>query len=489
MSEEFKYRDIELEIRRAIEDGLFQPHEKLPSIRGLMTRHQVGKNTVIRAYQDLEAQGWIYSLPRSGYRVAERKSSLDNQASAPSRVDLLSMSKSILAEPVVKHHMPAGSAHPCTDSPAIRSLYAEIGRHSRMQTHIPSHYQLPPGNYQLVRQIRKICRDLGIEARLRDIAITNGGQQALSLAFRALTQPGDIVAVESPCYFGTLLLLESLGLKVVEIPSQLTTGMDIEALKQAISRWRIKAVMVTPNFNNPTGSLMPLAHRQALLDVTDSIPIIEDDVFGSLGFSEALPSLKSLDQQERVIYISSLSKTLDSRLRIGWIIAGRYMNQIEKVLLSENMGSLNLIQSAVAAFLSTGRYRTHLARMRRLYHSRQLRFAQMLSQAFNSHPELNGQYHLSRPQGSFLCWLTLPAEVDTQLVYQHCLSEKISLLPGHLFANQGQFTQCIRFSVSNLEDETRWQKSLQVLAVIIVQQLTRSSGKTLSEQTQSELND
>lgn len=471
MSETFKYRDIELEIREAIDDGLFQAHEKLPSIRQLMEKYHAGKNTVIRAYQDLEAQGWIYSRPRSGYRVAERKTGSDNQASAPSRVDLLSMSKSILAEPAIKHHMPAGSAHPCTDSPAIRTLYAEIGRHSRMQTHMPSHYQLPPGNDQLVRQLRKISRDLGIEASLHDIAITHGGQQALSLAFRALTQPGDIVAVESPCYFGTLLLLESLGLKVVEIPSQVTTGIDIDALQQAINRWHIKALMVTPNFNNPTGSLMPLSHRQALLDVIGTLPIIEDDVFGHLSFTEPLPSLKSLDQHERVIYVGSLSKTLDSRLRIGWIIAGRYMSQIEKVLMSENMGSLNLMQSAVAAFLSTGKYRTHLVRMRRLYQSRQQRFAYILTQAFNARPELYGRYHLSRPQGSFLCWLTLPAEVDTQRVYQLCLPHKISLLPGHLFANQGQFTQCIRFCVANLDNEQRWQRSLHILADILVQQL------------------
>ncbi|MCG6507704.1 aminotransferase class I/II-fold pyridoxal phosphate-dependent enzyme, partial [Vibrio parahaemolyticus] len=154
------------------------------------------------------------------------------------------------------------------------------------------------------------------------------------------------------------------------------------------------------NFNNPTGAQMPFSHRQALLDVTHNIPIIEDDVFGSLGFNEALPNLKALDTEERVIYINSLSKTLDSRLRIGWMVAGRYMDQIEKVLLSENMGSLNLMQSAVAEFLTSGKYRTHLARMRRVYQQHQQRFARLLNQAFSHEPQLAGRYHLSRPEGS-----------------------------------------------------------------------------------------
>ncbi|EMX0220881.1 PLP-dependent aminotransferase family protein [Vibrio fluvialis] len=471
MKDDCKYSEVEAQLRQSMENGLFQAHDKLPSIRQLCESQAVGKNTVIRAYQELEAQGWIYSVPRSGYRVAERQQKAEAQAHSPSRVDLLSMSKSILIQPVVKHHMPAGSAHPSTDSPAIRSLYAEIGRHSRMQTHIPSHYQLPPGNDQLVRQLRKISRDLGIEAKLSDIAITHGGQQAISLAFRALTQRGDIVAVESPCYFGTLLLLESLGLKVVEIPNHTATGIDIDAVKEAVERWPIKALLVTPNFNNPTGAQMPLSHRQALLDVTHNIPIIEDDVFGSLGFNEALPNLKALDTEERVIYINSLSKTLDSRLRIGWMVAGRYMDQIEKVLLSENMGSLNLMQSAVAEFLTSGKYRTHLARMRRVYQQHQQRFARLLNQAFSHEPQLAGRYHLSRPEGSFLCWLTLPLEVDTYRVYQECLEQKISLLPGHLFATQGQFNHCIRFSVATLDDEQQWLRSLQILAAIIVKQL------------------
>ncbi|MGB5804100.1 MAG: PLP-dependent aminotransferase family protein [Vibrio anguillarum] len=471
-----KYTEVKRHLKQTIDDGLFHAHDKMPSIRQLCEQLSVSKNTVIRAYQELEAMNIVYSQPRSGYRVQGAVTPLEIPLPQPNSIGLLSLSKSILVQPTVKHHMPAGSAHPNTQSAAIRSLYAEIGRHSRQQTHIPSHYQLPPGNSHLVKQLLKISQDLGLQIKAQEIAITHGGQQAISLAFRALTKREDIVAVESPCYFGTLLLLESLGLKVVEIPSHSVEGIDISALEQALSQWPIKAILVTPNFNNPTGSQMPLEKRKQLLAVSGDTPIIEDDVFGGLYFQKPIPCLKMLDGKGRVIYINSLSKTLDSRLRIGWIIAGKYQAQIEKILLSENMGSLNLIQSAVAEFLESGKYRQHLAKMRRTYQLNQQRFAKLLTTSLNHYPSLQGQFQLSRPEGSFLCWLTLPPFIDSFELYQRGLQNKISLLPGHLFATQGQFQHCIRFSVANFEDNMAWQESINKLTELI--HLAASDHKT-----------
>lgn len=158
----------------------------------------------------------------------------------------------------------------------------------------------------------KISRDLGVKANPNDLAITHGAQQAISLALRALTTPGDIVAVESPCYFGNLLLMESLGLKVVEISSCTRNGMDPKALENAIQEWPIAVILITPNFTNPTGSRIPEERRIELLNVSKDIPIIEDDVFGALAFDRGVLPLKTLDNQDRVIYVNSLSKMLDS---------------------------------------------------------------------------------------------------------------------------------------------------------------------------------
>lgn len=464
-----KYLQVERILRSAIDNGVYQHNDKLPSIRQLVNELGFGKNTIIRAFQELEAQGLIYSVPKSGYRVNSIKSVQASHVK-PTRVDLLSVCKEVLTYPNYKELLPTGSAHPNTDTPAIKSLYAEIGRHSRRQTHTASHYQLPPGDTLLIKQLAKITQDLGTPANVDEILVTHGAQQAISLALRAITLPGDIVAVESPCYFGNLLLLESLGLEVLEIPSCDYQGMDPLALESALTKWDVKVILVTPNFTNPSGAVMPLERRKQLLGVSGTIPIIEDDVFGALSFSSPIPSLRALDDKQRVIYVNSLSKTLDSRLRIGWMLAGRYREQVEKYLLCENMGSLNLMQSAVGEFLTSGKYRNHISKMRRCYQNNAKRYIQLFRNAMDAHPELINQYHISGVQGSFLLWIRLPKSIDSYQLYQNCNQHKISILPGFMFGTHDQFKHCIRVSVANFDSDKNWRSGMELFVKLIAEQ-------------------
>lgn len=465
-----KYLQVERILRSAIDNGVYQHNDKLPSIRQLVNELRFGKNTIIRAFQELEAQGLIYSMPKSGYRVNSLKS-VQTSHVKPTRVDLLSVCKEVLTYPNYKELLPTGSAHPSTDAPAIKSLYAEIGRHSRRQTHTSSHYQLPPGDTLLIKQLAKITQDLGTPASVDEILITHGAQQAISLALRAITKPGDIVAVESPCYFGNLLLLESLGLEVLEIPSCDYQGMDPLALESALAKWDVKVILVTPNFTNPSSAVMPLERRKQLLNVSGTIPIIEDDVFGALSFSSPIASLRALDNKQRVIYVNSLSKTLDSRLRIGWMLAGCYREQVEKYLLCENMGSLNLMQSAVGEFLTSGKYRNHISKMRRCYQNNAKRYIQLFKNAMDAHPELINQYHISGVQGSFLLWIRLPKSIDSYQLYQACNQHKISILPGFMFGTHDQFKHCIRVSVANFDSDKNWQSAIKLFAKLITEQV------------------
>ncbi|MCW8327216.1 PLP-dependent aminotransferase family protein [Photobacterium sp. SDRW27] len=466
-----KYQLVVKLINERIDRQSYQPGDKLPSIRELSTQLAISKNTVIRAYQQLEASQLIEAHPRSGYVVARRASPSIATISEPGYVDLMSLSKEIMSLPLSRHVLAAGSAHPDTDFPAIRSLYAEIGRHSRYQTNIPSHYQLPPGNEELIRQIVFLTQDLGITTSAKEILITHGAQQAISLSLQAITQPGDIVLVESPSYFGNLLLLESLGLKVVEIPASVTTGIDLKALEQALERWDVAAIIINPSFNNPTGYLMSQPDRLHFLDITHGIPIIEDDVFGRLAYGHRPSPLKALDSENRVIYCNSLSKTLDSRLRIGWVIAGQYQHQIEKRLMTDNMGSLNLMQSAVGQFLTTGKYRQHLSKIRKSYSKKHRLFYQTFTMELDHYPQLKNQYHLSQPEGGFLCWLTLPETADSNAIYRDALQHDITILPGNMFSTQSQHNHCIRISFATFEINDSWTKGLKTLARIIASHL------------------
>ncbi|MDO6705611.1 PLP-dependent aminotransferase family protein [Photobacterium sp. 1_MG-2023] len=473
-----KYRQVIQELEVRVSQGVYQAGDRLPSIRQLSEQLAVSKNTVIRAYQELEAAQKIEAHPRSGYRVAERTQTSSGTPPEPDFVDLLSISRKVLQHTLNSNLLPMGSAHPNTHFPAITSLYAEIGRQSRYQTQQPSHYLLPPGDEQLRKQLVSVNQWLGISAFPHEILITHGAQQGISMALQALTRPGDTVVIDSPCYFGNLLLLESLGLKAVEIPASPLTGMDLNQLALALKQWPVAAILINPSYNNPTGSVMPAAARQQLLTLTQDIPIIEDDVFGDLGYGDRPPSIYSLDDSQRVIYCNSLSKTLDSRLRIGWLLAGRYQSQIEKRLLADNMGSLNLMQSAVAEFLKTGKYRAHLRKVQRYYQRNQRQFCQALTAALDSYPWLLGRYHLYQPDGGFLCWLSLPEHTDSDQLYQQARAAGISLLPGSMFCTQKQYRHCLRLSYAAFEDTPDWQQGIAALAAIIASHLQPSSSES-----------
>ncbi|KKD00893.1 PLP-dependent aminotransferase family protein [Photobacterium halotolerans] len=466
-STEAKYRQVIRELALRIDRGVYQAGDKLPSIRQLSEQLTVSKNTVIRAYQELEAAQKIEAHPRSGYRVTMVPQPTPQAMQAPGFVDLLSLSRTILQQSPSSSLLPTGGAHPNTQFPAIASLYAEIGRHSRYQTHQPSHYLLPPGDEQLRKQLVTVNQWLGISTSPDEILITHGAQQGISMALQVLAKPGDTVIVDSPCYFGNLLLLESLGLKVVEIPSHPQTGMDLTHLSQALAQWPVAAILINPSFNNPTGAVMPRRERERFLSITAGIPVIEDDVFGDLGYSKRPPAIYSLDSDNRVIYCNSLSKTLDSRLRIGWMLAGQYQPRIEKRLLADNMGSLNLMQSAVAEFLKTGKYRTHLSKVRRYYQRNQRAFSQRFCAALDNYPWMAGRYHLYQPDGSFLCWLTLPEQADSYQLYQQALTAGISLLPGNMFCTQDQYRHCLRLSYAVFEENAHWHSGITKLAQLI----------------------
>ncbi|WP_087018532.1 PLP-dependent aminotransferase family protein [Thaumasiovibrio subtropicus] len=462
-----KYHQVKDYIEAAIQTGRLVADEKLPSIRALSQSLAVSKNTVIRAYQELEASDIIYALPRSGYRVKSQQPTLPPIPISPADVDLHAFSHHILKHDPTEFTMPAGSAHPNIDTPAIKSLYAEIGRQSRHQSYSPSHYQLPPGDDDLRKGLAKVNEELGVLAPASAITVTYGAQQAVSLVLRVLTKPGDIVLVESPCYFGILLLMESLQLQVVEVPSHPATGIDLDAMQQALDAWPVSLMVLTPNFSNPTGSQIPLAHRQQILAMSGHIPIIEDDVFGALHFDATLPPLYALDTEDRVIYCNSMSKTLDSRLRLGWIIAGKHQQALEKMMMGDHMGSINLVQTAVASFLKTGKYRQQLHRVRRLYQQNQKCFHQHLCEALDAHENVKGRYQLTRPKGGFISWLILPEGVDGNAIYDQCVNEKIGVLPGSLFGTAGQFNHCVRFNSACYRDTPQWQTGISTFARIV----------------------
>ena len=296
-----------------------------------------------------------------------------------------------------------------------------------------------------------------------DIIITNGCLEALGLALRAVAKSGDTIAIESPTYFGVLQVIESLGMKALEIPTHARSGIDPAALAKSIKQRRIAACVLMPTFNNPLGSAMPDAHKQEVvyLLAKNGIPLIEDDMYGALSYEPRRPkSAKAFDSHGNVLYCSSFSKTVSPGLRIGWILAGRYQEQVRYQKFLDNICTASHPQLTLAEFLAKDGYRRCVRHAVRVYRQRMEQFRHWLTEAFPKGTRI------SNPQGGFLLWVELPESVNCLDLYQKAREKKIAITPGVLFSAQGQYQHHIRLSCGAVEGEQA-RRSIATLAKLM----------------------
>src|SRR5690606_29137492 len=222
------------------------------------------------------------------------------------------------------HLVPLGAAVPDPALLPLRALARHMGSVLRDDPSGASAYGAPHGMLPLRRELAKREWNAGLSVAPDDLLVTCGAAEGLNLAIRTTTEAGDVVAVESPAFFGTLQAIEGLGRRALEIPTCPVDGIDVDALEHALGRHRVGACIVTPNFHNPLGSLMPEVEKERLVGIAceRGIPLIEDDAFGELYFDQPPPSLRSWDEDGTVVRIGSFSKTLAPGYRVGWILPG-----------------------------------------------------------------------------------------------------------------------------------------------------------------------
>lgn len=448
------YEKIANQIEQNIKEGIFLPGTKIPSVRKSSKQLTVSIATVLQAYGLLEDRGIIKARPQKGYFVQDSVSSLPNSK----KIEVSNALESIPA--VVTDLLYAsqnpdiiqfGAAIPNTQFLPIRQLQRSVGRLMRLKPEICAAYEFVPGALTLRRQIAIRMLDAGYQAQPDEIIITLGCQNALMHALQATTQPGDIIAIETPTYHGLLQAINLLKLKSIEIPCHTETGLDLDVFEQAISKWDIKVCVVTPNHQNPTGAVMSLAARKRLIELcsTVNMPIIEDDVYGELGYEDQrLPSIKSLDKDNHTIYCSSFSKSIAPGFRIGWIIAGRYQQHIEQLAYVQSLAIPTLNQKAIASFLENGAYDRHLRKTRQVYVTNLEQIRQAILQHF---PEGTST---SLPKGGFLLWIELPQNIDALTLYESALEQGIGTMPGVAFDLSHNFTHHLRMNYA-----INWDKS------------------------------
>ncbi|MFZ6646726.1 PLP-dependent aminotransferase family protein [Undibacterium sp. TJN25] len=463
-----RYEQLAEDITGMITAGILRPGDRVPSVRQLHESRGLSASTVFQAYYLLESRGLITSKPRSGYYVKARLDRLppEPDISQPdgdsTPVDVSELVFEVLDTLKAPDIVPLGSAFPSPLLFPLKKLSLSLS--SSMRNLDPWHTvaDLPPGNASLRRQIALRYLIDGVHIPTDEIVVTNGALEALNLCLQAVTRPGDTVVLESPTFYAALQALERLGLKAVEVSTHPRDGIDLSALAEVLAKHQPKACWLMTNFQNPLGSAMPAEKKRALVELLaqHEVPLIEDDVYGELylGAKRPAPS-KSFDKQGTVMHCSSFSKCLAPGYRVGWVAAGRFARDVERLKLMTTLSAAVPSQLALADYLSHGGYDKHLRQLRQALSVQQ----NLMMQALTKHFPAGTRF--TQPEGGYFLWVVLPPGIDALMLHRVALHQGISIAPGPIFSAKREFNNCIRLNYGHPWDQ-RVEQAIETLGQI-----------------------
>ncbi len=461
-----RYEQLAEHLTVMIERGALRPGDRLPSVRELSRQRRVSVSTVIESYQLLENRGLVEVRPQSGHYVRARRTvelleprSSVRRSLAPCKVDVSDLVAQVYQAMTDPEVVPLGAAVLCPELLPTDKINRMTGLLARDAGGLGVAYPPPPGFPRLRRAIARRSIDWGCALAPDDIITTVGCMEALYLCLRAVTRAGDTIAVETPTFYGLLQLFESLELKVCEVPAHPRTGIDLDQLEATIKAGPIKACVVTPNFNNPLGTLMPDEHKERLVAMLarHEIPLIDDDIYGDLALDGSRPRpAKAFDKKGLVMLCGSVSKTIAPGYRVGWVVPGRWRERVERLKFAHTVASPAIPQMAVAEYLDNGGYDHHLRQLRRRLAANLQTFTDAVAEHFPAGTRV------SRPQGGFVLWVELPAGVAALDLYAAALERGICVAPGPIFAAKQRFAGCIRLNCGHLWSELM-ERSIRTL--------------------------
>ncbi|WP_028471090.1 PLP-dependent aminotransferase family protein [Neptunomonas japonica] len=451
---EYRYQELENWLLQGIQEQRWGLGERLPSIRILCREQKVSKATVLRALHKLEGRGLIEARPKSGYFVTLQPDAVKHPVSrigieAPRSVNASDLLHDIMSRSAAFDLLP--NLHTGDLPHGITVLNRSIGRSLRRQRGDNyQYYDEPAGNVGLREQLALHHARRGWVTSPDYLCITSGCQHALFLSLMACCKKGDVVAVESPGFYGVLQLLEQLELQVIEVPTSTNTGVDVAALEEVLKRWEVKACIVSPSFATPGGALMPLTSKKRILELAEEhdLAIIEDDIYADTAFGAIPDPLKALDTQNRVILCSSFSKCLSRDLRLGWVSGARWHQRILHLKLVTQLANSRYQQQGVAEYMKDGSYAVHLRRQRNALRERRDHLIAYL----HAWP---CDLRVSIPEGGLAVWVEMPEHVNTLLAYPEALKQEVVITPGPLFSIKGQFKHCLRISYEHPWNQQR----------------------------------
>ncbi len=443
-SEVHLYQQIKTFLRQGILSGSLAPDTRLPASRQLARDLGINRITVENAYAELEAEGLVFSRVGSGTYVLPPNDFPPlpkDSAGTPWPLWQQSMeirsgnSRDIAPDEMLNaagHPHPISFASGNSDSrlfPAedFRKVLQAVMRRDGIAA---LDYGEPEGHIPLRATIAHILASQGLQIRPEKILITAGSQQALALVAQLLLKPGDVILVESPTYSGALDLFRALSFRIVSVPLD-RQGMQVEALEKLLQQHHPKLIYAIPNFHNPTGTCLSSQRRHQLIVLADryNVPILEDDFVGDLRYDgRTQPALKALDPGGRVIYVSTFSKMLMPGLRVGFLAAdGPVYDRLVGFKHANDLATSSLVQRALEAYVTVGRYQAHLRRSCQTFRKRR----DAMLAAIDRY--LPAGVQSDPPQGGLFLWLRLPDQMSSDELLPLACEKGVNFAPGSRF--------------------------------------------------------
>lgn len=466
------YIQLRDQLRSLVHAGDLRPGDRIPASRELAGVLGVHRTTVANAYAELEAEGLIQGHVGRGTFIRENGNGLKITPPAPPalvnangglRWELLfadERSEEILTRLTADAPENATSfvmARPDEEFFPIDELQSCTQAVLRREGQEILNLGASDGYAPLKEAILDLLRHDGIPAKDDTLLITDGCQQALDLIAKAFVRTGDTVILENPTYPGACAVFNGVRARCIGVPVRThaepgrALGVDLEALEAALASNRVKLLVLTPDFHNPTGTSMPLASRRRVLELAGryQVAVVEDHIYARLNArDERIPSLKQLDRSNLVIHIDSFAKVAFPGLRVGWIVAPPAA--IERLRLVKQMTDLHtdqLAQATLAEFLKRGFFQKHLARMRKIYASRLC----ALDEALRKHMPEGTRW--TRPEGGMCLWLELPPGFDASELMIHARERAVLFAPGRYFYVQSPLPNTLRLGFASLNEK------------------------------------
>ena len=456
------YLQIRDRIAALVDDGALRPGDRVPPSRGLAVSVGVHRTTVVRAYDELRALGYLDSRPGS-YTTIRRR------ARPPATAD---RARSVPGSGLIEWRSPGSSSRP-GDRPSAapaangdpvdferlaadpslaptadlrRCLRAALGADAPASVD----YAAPAGWLPLRQTLSRRLRAHGVAVSSDEIVVTHGAQQALDLVLRLLTRPGDRVAMEAPTYGMLHPLLRLHGVESVEVPIR-EDGLDLDALAALLEQSRVRFVYTMPNFHNPTGITTDQAHRERLLALCEAsrTPLVEDGFEEEMKYlGRAVLPIKSMDAHGVVLYVGTLSKVVFPGLRLGWIAAPiDAARRLEEIQHATCLAANTLTQAAADRFIRSGDLELYLRRVHRIYRRRMAALLDGLER------HLPAGISWTRPIGGYTLWLTLPHPVADEPALVHELaSAGVLVAPGCWYYAAPPPTAHLRLSIACVDE-------------------------------------